>query len=126
MNKVVSFYYYISGGILAIGGLFDLLFTSKAQTLFAQQMEPGKIRLTGLLFLAISLFAIFLGRGIGNLKKWALITAFTVSTFGLIWALYGILVYQGIISVVFLIVNSVITLILLLNKRRGIYNSIKS
>jgi len=122
MSKIISIYYYIASFVICAAGLFDIVFAEKAKQIFGEGMSKGQVRITGIIFIVFSFLIYFLAQGLWKNRKWAFYVVTSISVIGILWAIYGIAIYQGLISFIFLIINGLIISLMMTKKTKLLFN----
>jgi hypothetical protein len=126
--KIISILFYIGTVICLVFGLV-LVFGSKIMVASLIASNPGVglesipqgkivtlIVVLGILFIAASVFAFLIGRGIWRLRKWARITAMILAIIGFAFAVFSVVISFRFMQIISLLIDGFIGGYLLLSK----------
>lgn len=108
--KIISGFYYLFAALFTIIGLAYIVASSWIKTSFLdnvyiQNMGKGEFILWGFVLLLIAGLEAFFAYKIYKNSKIARTIAIVISALGFIWAIFGLIYYQGFENIFFLIVH---------------------
>ena len=113
--QVISVLYYISavlcvllGLLLVIGANTIVSFLVSSAPELESIITGGVIIAMGIIFIAVSVLAFFVGRGLWKLKPWARILAIILAAIWLIYTVYAMIRSFAFMQIINIIINLVV------------------